>query len=544
MLRRMARRAVAGTVVALALALLVPATGTAGTYSVWSCTGPDGTGSPTDAWRAEGGALYSNPVDNCATGGGLFAHINGDFDHPANTTLMIWRFAAPENTSIAGYRIWRSAQVGPTSYNATPVFWIAWPQPGFISANVKEPHCAGHECSALGDPARPFGAGNLVTATGMSGIKDLYFVAACGGTTGFICRAADSPPGRDAVNFRIHGTDITMRDDLDPELSAPSGTLIEPGRKLAGVHGVSVAAKDEGSGLYDILLEVDGQVVASAPVSTNSGRCVKPFRTVVPCKLSATATASLDTATLPDGAHALRVIVRDATESNQAVYGPLQIVTANATNRCGGPGGTVSARYAGRKRRSVTVPFGRRRAVRGRVVDATGRPVGGAVLRVLSTIRRRGEGTRALSRSVTADPEGFFRYRTPKGPSRTLRFGWRASPTASRLTCSRNLRLKVRAAARLRAMDPTLAAGGRVRLRGSLRGGYVPKRGKVVDLQAFDDGRWRTFATVRSRGRRFKASYRFSGGARGTFPMRARVRPDGAYPFALGYSPTVRIRVG
>ena len=126
----------------------------------------------------------------------------------------------------------------------------------------------------------------------------------------------------------------------------------------------------------------------------------------------------------------------------------------------------------------------------------------------------------------------------------TLRFGWRASATGAKLTCSRALRLKVRASARLRALDTTVAPGGRVHLRGTLRGGFVPRRGKVVDLQAFDGGRWRTFATVRSHGRRFRASYQFSGGARGTFPMRARVRPDGAYPFALGYSPVIRVRVG
>jgi hypothetical protein len=539
----MARRAVAGTVLALAVALLVPAAATAGTYSVWSCTGPDGSGSPTDAWRAEGGAQFSNPLDSCASGGGLYAGLNGDFAHPANVTLMTWHFHAPEDTSIAAYRIWRSAQVSPTSTNATPVYWMAWPVNTYDGANVKE-QCPGTGCAGLGNPSAPRSAGNLVTASGLSTVTDLYFNAGCGGVTNWLCQPDASPPGRDAVNFRIHAADITMRDDLDPELNGPSGTLIEPGRTLAGVHGVSVAAKDEGSGLYDILLEVDGQVVASAPVSTNSGRCVKPFRTVVPCKLSATASASLDTATLPDGSHTLRVLVRDATESNQAVYGPLQIRTANTTNRCGGAGGTVSARYAGRKRRSVTVRFDGRRTIRGRVVDLTGRPVGGAVLRVLSTIRRRGEPARTLSRPVTAGPAGVFRYRTPKRPSRTLRFGWRASPTAARLTCSRALRLAVRAAARLRAADATVAPGGRVRLRGTLRGGFVPGRGKVVDLQAYDGGRWRTFATVRSRGRRFTASYRFSGGARGTFPMRARVRPDGTYPFALGYSPIVRVRVG
>jgi hypothetical protein len=538
MLPPMLRRTVAGLLVALCVALIAPAAAGAGTYSVWSCTGPDGSGSPTDAWRHEGGAQFSSPADSCASGGGLYTGLNGDFAHPANTTLMTWRFTAPVNTSIAGYRIWRSAQVTPTSFHATPVYWLAWPRKEY-PAGVKE-QCPSTNCSGVGNPATPLAAGNLITASGMSGVTDLYFNAGCGGTDGYTCNPEQSPPGSDAVNLRIHAADITLRDDLDPELGTPSGTLVGSRRTLAGVHGVSVAAKDAGAGLYDIQLEVDGRVVSSTPV----GDCVKPFRVAVPCKLAATASATLDTATLPDGAHQLRVIVRDATESNHAAYGPVQIVTANATNRCGAGDGTVTARFARTRGRSVTVRYGKRRAIRGRVVDAAGAPVANAGLRVVSRIRRRGERLRALARTVTTRPDGRFRFRTPKRPSRVLRVGWRSSPSATRLTCSRTLRLGVRAPVRLRAIDATVAPGGRVRLRGLLRGGFIPRRGKQVDLQAYDRGRWRTFDSVRARGRRFAASYRFSAGAGGTFPMRARVRPDGAYPFALGYSPVVRVRVG
>ena len=541
MLARMGRLAVALLACALG-AMFLPAPARAGTYAVWSCTGPDGSGSPTDAWRHQGGARFSSPADACATGGGLYTGLNGDFAHPTNTTMMTWVFTAPENTSIAAYRIWRSAQVTPSSLNASPVYWFAWPQNSYDGANVKE-QCPATNCGGLGDPSRPRSPANLIGAAGMSGVTSLYLNASCGGEPGFNCNPEESPPGRDTSNVRIHASEITLRDDLDPELSGPSGTLVEPGRVLAGAHGVSVAAGDEGSGLYDILLEVDGQQVASAAISANSGRCVKPFRVVVPCKLAASATATLDTATLPDGAHALRVIVRDAAE-NQAVYGPVQITTANATNRCGAAGGAVSARFPGRKRRSLRIGFGQRRRIRGRVLDAAGVPVGGASVTPLAVVRRRGEGMRVDGPAVVARPDGTFRYRTAKGPSRALRFGWRPAPTATELTCSRKLRLGVRASARLRALDTTVAPGQRVRLRGKLRGGYVPRRGKVVDLQARDGGRWRTFATARARRRGFSASYRFSASARGTYPMRARVRPDGAYPFALGYSRVIRIRVG
>ena len=90
-----------------------------------------------------------------------------------------------------------------------------------------------------------------------------------------------------------------------------------------------------------------------------------------------------------------------------------------------------------------------------------------------------------------------------------------------------------------------MRAGSRVRLTGRLLGGRVPARGKLIDLQARELGRWRTFATVRSRASgTFTTRYRFRSSApRKTYPMRVRVRPDAAYPFAVGYSRAVRVRV-
>ena len=88
-----------------------------------------------------------------------------------------------------------------------------------------------------------------------------------------------------------------------------------------------------------------------------------------------------------------------------------------------------------------------------------------------------------------------------------------------------------------------MAAGAAVRLSGRLLGGRVPARGKTVELQAFERGRWRTFETARaSRRGRFAARYTFSSSAAGrTFRLRARVRPDALYPFATGHSKVVRV---
>jgi hypothetical protein len=103
----------------------------------------------------------------------------------------------------------------------------------------------------------------------------------------------------------------------------------------------------------------------------------------------------------------------------------------------------------------------------------------------------------------------------------------------------------VRAPATLAASPRIVSSGSRVRFSGRLRGGHVPRNGKVVELQAFERGRWRTFRTVRSNSKgAFNYRYRFSFRASGTtFPVRARVRADASYPFALGTSNRVRVRV-
>jgi hypothetical protein len=84
-----------------------------------------------------------------------------------------------------------------------------------------------------------------------------------------------------------------------------------------------------------------------------------------------------------------------------------------------------------------------------------------------------------------------------------------------------------------------------VRFRGRLLGKPIPRVGKLIDLQAFDAGRWRTFRTTRANRRgRYRATYRFVRTAQPrTFRFRARARREARYPYALGTSRVVRVRV-
>jgi hypothetical protein len=147
--------------------------------------------------------------------------------------------------------------------------------------------------------------------------------------------------------------------------------------------------------------------------------------------------------------------------------------------------------------------------------------------------------------TVAAGPKGGYKYRVKPGKNRILHAGFRPRANASDLACSRRVKLNVRAGLTLSARPKRVPFGGRVRFRGRLLGKPIPKVGKLIDLQAFDGGRWRTFQTVRAnRKGRYKARYRFTQtrSAR-TFRFRARARREARYPYSLGVSKTVRVRV-
>ena len=97
-------------------------------------------------------------------------------------------------------------------------------------------------------------------------------------------------------------------------------------------------------------VEVDGTPVTSAVVDGNGGRCVEAVPVPVPCRSTASGSLSVDTAQLVDGAHSVRLVVTDATETNSVAYGPVQVTTANQSSSCD-PGTPANWRRGSRARR-------------------------------------------------------------------------------------------------------------------------------------------------------------------------------------------------
>src|SRR5579871_2283400 len=90
------------------LALVVPAQASAGTWTLVSCSQPDGQVAPTDGWTSVqlgGQQNYSGDTNSCGQpGGGLFATSSSAWPQTRGNGWM-WQFNAPADTTIAGGQI-------------------------------------------------------------------------------------------------------------------------------------------------------------------------------------------------------------------------------------------------------------------------------------------------------------------------------------------------------------------------------------------------------------------------------------------------------
>jgi len=200
---------------------------------------------------------------------------------------------------------------------------------------------------------------------------------------------------------------------------------------------------------------------------------------------------------------------------------------------------TLSVRAGDRSGRRVVVPYGRPVVVSGRLTGRGGTPIAGATIE-LSAVAR---GLVAPQPSVVTGADGTFRATIPPGPSRTLRFAYRAFAGDADHADTAELQLAVRSAVRLRAVPAALRNGDAVRFRGRVAGAPAGSR-KVVEMQVHQDGRWLTFGTTRLRRGRFAYRYRFTRTIRRTrYAFRAVVRSDGGWPYETGSSRSVAVEV-
>src|SRR5207245_7618585 len=108
-----------------------------------------------------------------------------------------------------------------------------------------------------------------------------------------------------AAAVYVYASDITLEQNAGPSAFGVGGELASAAL-VRGASDVTFSATDPGSGVYEVVVSVDGQVVERPVLNENGGRCRdvgagdgRPaFLYVQPCPASASADVALDTTRL------------------------------------------------------------------------------------------------------------------------------------------------------------------------------------------------------------------------------------------------------
>ncbi|MGI8594489.1 MAG: hypothetical protein ACR2ML_09040 [Solirubrobacteraceae bacterium] len=492
-------------------------------------------------------------VSKCTSEGRMAVSLEPTVWHPANGAARL-NFAAPDRTRIIAVEGNRASAAGPGGPGRQGTTGMD------VGGSAVEVCNNATACSRLGS-----GSGNLPSnffAFSNLSVGTFHFYAACFG--GESC-----PPENPKAEMNIYRAHFTLSDSDDPTASPVTGPLVNESVKT-GTLSARYTASDKGGGVYRTLMKIDGKIVDVDVIDSNGGSCrdalpggspYDGFTRALPCELTSAANPTLDTSVVPDGSHQLSLEIEDAAGNRNVLFAPTTFTFRNGTGPGGGaPNGTNATKEAriSFQARSATrrsVRFGRAINVIGRLRTPSGEAIEGASLDVLERVKLRGESARRVA-TVGTDRRGFFKYVATAGPSRNIDIGYKAVLPATLdglpavdYDAREQVVLEVSAGVRL-AVRPRVARNlQRLRFVGRLLGRPLPRRGRVVLIQArvkrLRKVSWQTFLTLRTdRKGLFAGSYRLtrSVGATG-YRFRAVVPRGEDYPYGTGASRVSKVKI-
>lgn len=502
---------------ASAFAMFPPAA-SAGTYLMNTCNVPGRPVAPLAPWYWEAAANVS-PVDSCAQGGGFVFYLGGVLAIPrgAASALTI-SLPASSPISIRRVRLWTVGRLAGTGSAL------------FVGTNSGVPDGQVTNSDLFGPPGGETLAAPHVTQLLPLGTNVFRVLLYCSQSSPDDCL----PSSRSVLE--IIGAEVTLLESVPPSVAVTGGTLGEGDQ--SGTRTVRYNALDDQSGVELVELLVDNAVAAKHDFA---GAC--PRSGLAACPASRSDDLAIDTATLTNGSHRIRLRVTDA--AGNSAESPVRTAhvnnhgapAANANASVAGRGGRLTASFAGTSKRTFTVSYGARPTVKGRLTDASGRAMTKAAIVVAEKVPGDAMSNTPVDKT---DDDGRFAFRLRRhGASRTVRV---QHASGGELVAASPLRLRVRASARL----AIALSGVRVRYRGEVVTARIPRRGLVVQMQGRRrGGAWQAFASRRvGRTGRFTGTYRLRVRRPGVvLQFRAVVSKARGYPYESGTSSIVARKV-
>jgi len=282
-----------------------PSSASAGSFVLVGCAdlagalGPGHVVRPADGWFLEQG-VYPSRQDCPAgrTGRGLFT--------TGSTNPNLFRLDAPAHTTITRLHLTYRAHLSGAESWAVPTFVV---QAGHAGAWEYVSPARGH----IG--ADPIDLGGDRVATDTHDADALRIGTRCD------LSGPCSDGGQPAAS--VHALAVVLRDDR-----APRTTITAPAGHVRGTIELPLTATDEGGGVFERSVRVDGRPLTRTTLCPTVPASVGPERHVlrrVPCPLDAPARVRLDTRTLADGPHTVVAQVEDVGRTVRTDEAPLLV---------------------------------------------------------------------------------------------------------------------------------------------------------------------------------------------------------------------------
>jgi hypothetical protein len=545
--RARARTAIALAALSAALATAAPAIvaspAAAAQWMQVSCINPDQSAAPSDGWTGgSAGAVSVGSTNNtnCTPALPMYAALSTQSAAAAGSSEFL-AYTPPAGSSLVGGSLLVGLAANGYGYRAAATAAMFTPAYQYDASNVFL------QCVPLGLASCQNGIPEYYGVVNVPANKggSLYLGAGCAGQiAGTYCSAGGSRGVYSSV--AVAWANLLLSTSSQPTADGFAGSLL-----TAGAHGnatLTFTAADTGPGIYRATVTVDGTAVYNAtpnsdprclPVGTDPASGALMFDWRQPCPQSQAVVIPVDTTTLLDGEHALKVTLQNAAGNVSTVLA--QTITTNNLTTISGklssdapaPPPAPEPEYA----MILDAPTqallgGVRRAFRrsaltlsGTLRNSAGIPAPGVA--VALSAQNGAQGDPVVVARSSSDPSGHWVLTAPAGPTRLLTITY-GSGAKGAVTIKQTVRPALTLTVR--------AVGHRLRFSGRLRVAPLGSPLPFVVIQARKGRKWQNV------GQNVRVSA--TGGytltfadsrARGTYRFRA-VAPTTPF-FATGISP-------